>query len=439
MKVYLKRYFYYFSTTFSMLMIIIIVLLLGRFRVANELIIDGKSMGFLKSSQEIEKLECEITKEIKFYNDLKEECNKSKEDIIECAKLLNVTQFDENFKNQDLKSPFSIKKLKNYELKPVFVSQIQNGKKITPHDVLKEGIMSKIDDMTISWGLFLDDKPLFGCKNETELKHAISIHKEHLAGSDASENSVLEYCKNVKIKKKTLPSWLIKNESEAVNFLFDQCSYFGIKVIKDEEQIELLPFKTETFEDDSMAKNQKKIVKEGKDGKIKIVKHTVIENGEKIKESLIKKIILVKAEKQIEFIGTKNEPTILASNFARPSPGGYLTSRFGKRSGTFKGKFHSGVDIGSTQGSEIVAANSGIVEFAGKKGGYGNYILIDHGNGIKTGYGHNSKILVSKGSKVKKGQVIAKMGSTGVSTGPHLHFEVIKSGQYQDPLEYVNY
>lgn len=100
-------------------------------------------------------------------------------------------------------------------------------------------------------------------------------------------------------------------------------------------------------------------------------------------------------------------------------------------------RLHSGIDIPAPTGTNIVAAASGTVIFAGKYGGYGNLILVDHGGKIVTGYAHCSRLLKSKGAKVTKGQAIAKVGSTGFSTGAHLHFEVRKNGNFTNPINWV--
>ncbi len=101
-------------------------------------------------------------------------------------------------------------------------------------------------------------------------------------------------------------------------------------------------------------------------------------------------------------------------------------------------KFHSGVDLAAPGGSNILAAESGTVKFAGWNGGYGNCLIIDHGGGITTLYAHASKLCVSKGQYVSKGSIVAKVGTTGTSTGNHLHFEVLVNGKTTDPMAYIN-
>lgn len=123
----------------------------------------------------------------------------------------------------------------------------------------------------------------------------------------------------------------------------------------------------------------------------------------------------------------------------RPVKHGWLSSYFGVRTDPFTGRraFHSGLDFAGKLGSDVVAVAAGVVTYAGKRSGYGNLIEINHGNGYSTRYGHNSKILVSVGQTIKKGQIIAKMGSTGRSTGPHVHFEVLINGHAVNPKKYI--
>lgn len=123
----------------------------------------------------------------------------------------------------------------------------------------------------------------------------------------------------------------------------------------------------------------------------------------------------------------------------RPISKGWISSYYGKRTDPVTGKkaFHEGIDFAGKGGTEIKAVAAGIVTWAGKRHGYGNVIEITHGNGLVTRYGHNKENIVTVGDRVAKGQTIALMGSTGRSTGPHVHFEVIKDGKTVNPLKFV--
>jgi murein DD-endopeptidase MepM/ murein hydrolase activator NlpD len=123
----------------------------------------------------------------------------------------------------------------------------------------------------------------------------------------------------------------------------------------------------------------------------------------------------------------------------RPIAKGWMSSRYGKRTDPFSGRkaWHLGVDFAGKEGSDVIAVASGIVTRSEPYKGYGRLIEIDHGEGYVTRYGHNKTNLIKVGDLVKKGQVIAKMGSTGRSTGPHVHFEVYKNGRNVDPSSYI--
>lgn len=118
-----------------------------------------------------------------------------------------------------------------------------------------------------------------------------------------------------------------------------------------------------------------------------------------------------------------------------PTEGGVISSTYGGRSNPVMGsyEYHSGVDIAVDFGTPVYAAAAGDVEQAGLNGGYGRYVRIDHGNGYKTAYGHMSGLAVAAGQQVIKGEIIGFVGSSGYSTGPHLHYEVLVDGSYVDP------
>jgi murein DD-endopeptidase MepM/ murein hydrolase activator NlpD len=123
----------------------------------------------------------------------------------------------------------------------------------------------------------------------------------------------------------------------------------------------------------------------------------------------------------------------------RPVSTGYISSYFGERADPFDGleKFHKGVDFAGALGSDVVAVATGVVTWAGERSGYGKLIEINHGDGYSTRYAHNESVLVAVGQTVKRGDPIALMGSTGHSTGPHVHFEVLHNGRPVDPLSVI--
>ncbi|MFN3740051.1 MAG: peptidoglycan DD-metalloendopeptidase family protein [Thermodesulfovibrionales bacterium] len=119
---------------------------------------------------------------------------------------------------------------------------------------------------------------------------------------------------------------------------------------------------------------------------------------------------------------------------------GPISSKFGERLHPLTGRwnFHKGVDIAAPEGSPVRAIRDGRVIFSGYKEGYGNLVVIDHGGGLITRYGHNRKNFVKEGDSVNAGDIIAEVGSSGVSTGPHLHFEVLQAGKPVDPEGFFN-
>jgi len=135
----------------------------------------------------------------------------------------------------------------------------------------------------------------------------------------------------------------------------------------------------------------------------------------------------------------EGQRNLLASTPAIRPTGGWMTSRFGYRVSPFTGRkeFHKGVDIANRKGTAILATANGIVSFAGKKGPMGSVVVIDHGHGMITRYAHLSEALKKQGDTVKRGDIIAQMGNSGRSTGPHLHYEVHLNGVPVNPVTYI--
>ena len=179
-----------------------------------------------------------------------------------------------------------------------------------------------------------------------------------------------------------------------------------------------------------------------------------VESAKKDKEILLKgvykdlkeldrledKLLEESAQLTKKILAAQTSENYIGGEMAWPSPGyTKVTSSYGYRTHPIlkTKKLHTGVDIAVPSGSNIVAANGGKVLFSGSYGGYGNAVIIDHGGKTSTLYAHNSKLLVKEGDTVTRGQTIAKSGSTGLSTGPHLHFEVRINGAHTDPIPYI--
>ena len=203
-----------------------------------------------------------------------------------------------------------------------------------------------------------------------------------------------------------------------------------------------------------LEKSKKEIIESKK--QYEVFKQQHLEN-KKLKDELISELSeeQKKAEREYEQLqreslqiaqqiqnsqrGTK-DTIYVGGALAWPTPGyTAITSPFGNRYHPIykTNRFHSGIDIGAPAGAKVIAANSGTVISASYMQGYGNTIIVDHGGGLATLYAHNTSLVASVGQKVSRGDTIAKVGSTGNSTGPHCHFEVRKNGQAVNPMSYL--
>lgn len=208
-----------------------------------------------------------------------------------------------------------------------------------------------------------------------------------------------------------------------------------VRVIVEREVLEeeSMPYEKEVIEDSSMFKGDTKVKQEGKDGLREVTYKISEQNGVKVKQKTIKEKVIEKPVDHIVIKGTKVIPSRGDGNFVWPTNGGYVSSHLGYR----WGKMHKGIDIARPSNLTIKTVDNGIVVSAGWDGGYGNKVVIDHQNGFRTVYAHLSSISVKPGQTVVKGSQIGVMGSTGDSTGVHLHFEVYKNGSLKNPLEYL--
>lgn len=208
--------------------------------------------------------------------------------------------------------------------------------------------------------------------------------------------------------------------------------FFKVMVQEEVLNEESIPFKTEVVEDKSLPKGETRIKQEGKNGTK--LHHFVVykENGKQVKLETKSEKVLSEPTPKMVIKGTKVIPSRGTGSLAWPTVGGYVSSKMGTR----WGRLHKGIDIARPSSLTIKAADNGKVVYAGYDGGYGNKVIINHNNGMKTVYAHLKSISVSVGQTVSKGQKIGIMGSTGNSTGVHLHFEVYENGRLKNPLDY---
>lgn len=209
--------------------------------------------------------------------------------------------------------------------------------------------------------------------------------------------------------------------------------YMDVLVEEERTDEEKTPFEKKVEETDDLYKGEKEVTQKGSDGKKEVHYAIMKKNGERINKEETDHQVVKKPVKKIVRKGTKVIPSRGTGNLNWPADGGYISSHQGTR----WGKQHKGIDIAGPDSRAISAADNGVVTDAGHSGGYGNKIEIDHNNGMKTVYAHLSSIDVNVGQTVEKGHKLGVMGSTGNSTGVHLHFEVYENGNLKNPTEYV--
>lgn len=374
-----------------------------------------------------------------------------------------------------------------YEKEPVFITRIVQQKNVTSKEAIKEQLLKNIDTMVSCYGVYVDGEAVLGVTSEEAAKWILEKYKEESVRPEIAAVSKIDFVEEVETRKGHVHISLLKTPDEALELLrgadnIQPVSYtaendetlweisknnnisverllalnknignkvkkgdmvtleqavpvISVRAVRSEEYVEEVPFEVEKIEDAEIYEGRCVIEKKGEKGEAKVLARVTEVNGVESKREIIKSDVIKEAHTQVEKVGTKEcPPTTGSGSFVNPSYGS-LSSRYGLR----WDRSHNGIDISGQHGSDIMAADGGLVTYASWMDGYGNYVVINHENGYETAYGHCSELLVQVGQRVIKGEVIAKMGSTGRSTGTHLHFEVKKDGVFQNPLEYVGY
>ena len=215
--------------------------------------------------------------------------------------------------------------------------------------------------------------------------------------------------------------------------------YLTMTVVQRERYVEDVMYDIEYTDSANLYKGDYKVTSPGQYGAADVVATVTYVNGEETERTVLSSVTLREPVTEQRLQGTKARPTWLPTGSFRWPVSGRVTSYFGGRKspGGIGSTNHKGIDIAAPRGTPVYAADGGTVTYAGWMSGYGYLVRINHGNGYETYYGHNSSLTVSVGQKVYKGQQIARVGSTGNSTGNHCHFEIRYNGVAKNPLNYL--
>ncbi|MFZ5353954.1 MAG: peptidoglycan DD-metalloendopeptidase family protein [Bacillota bacterium] len=360
------------------------------------------------------------------------------------------------------------------------------GKEIMDEAQLLEAFKNVINYNIETFSIYADGSVIAILKSKEEAEEVLSAVKEHyLAGVDTAKLKEVSFAENIEVKQEYNDLNKVMQKDEVVSFVIKGTneerthkvvsgeSFWSISrkynmntddlikanptvnpnklqidqvlsLIIPKPLISVKTVETVTYTDkilfeqkiefsDSLYADQTSIKVKGVPGEKEVIADIVKVNGLETERTILSEKVIKEPKEQILIKGTKPIPPKKGTGtFSMPTRG-RLTSKFGKR----WGRMHEGIDLAAPVGTAVKAADGGTVKWVGTKGGYGKLIIIDHGAGFVSYYGHLSKYNVSVGDKVYKGQKIGAVGNTGRSTGPHLHFEIRKNGVPVNPLKYL--
>lgn len=225
----------------------------------------------------------------------------------------------------------------------------------------------------------------------------------------------------------------VSTPEEAASLLLD-AKELTVTVEKEQKVEEGIKFETVEKEDNELFLGHTEVGQKGQEGEKQVLYSITEQGGEQLaREAVVENVTAEPVEKVI-LNGTKELPSIGTGEFVWPAQGGYISSKKGPR----WGREHKGIDIAQPDGFDILASDHGVVKAAGTDGSFGKRVIIDHNNGFETIYAHLDSIDVEVGDKLAQGTKLGVMGTTGRSTGIHLHFEISENGDTKDPLDYIS-
>ena len=312
---------------------------------------------------------------------------------------------------------------------------------VTSSEKLRENIVNVLDIEVAVYAMNIDDVNIGYVNSFNAGDEALNILKtEGNLKSEIDANDIVNLAiqgdisyskKKVKISDVDSPDDIIKN--------INNINQKGGNNIG---SVEILEIKTDVVDIKQDAKEITtdrlclgEVVKhEGEKGIKEVKRRNSYVEGNLVDSTVLEEKILKEAKEDIIYKGIQNPVGNNVEFLVYPGANRYITSPYGKRWGN---EHHSGIDLGGKTGDTIKASYEGVVKYAGWLGGYGNAVIISHGSGVETLYAHASKLTCSTGQRVSKGDKIAEIGSTGRSTGPHIHFELRNNGRAINPMTYM--
>lgn len=336
---------------------------------------------------------------------------------------------------EELSSRFSTLKLKN----SLTINTVKiNEELITDDSFLKESIVDNSGILIDAYAMMADGREFAVVASKDEGNKILENVKNNYITKSGLEVKSCDLKTNIKYVKKRVPMSqiddipIVVNRIEAVNEKAQgQLVAYALKGIK--ENSEVISSTISIKWSDDMTVGQSKLIDNGKEGKKTVTKEIQMINSKVLSTRVNSEKVTVEPRNKVVLQGSKSPGAVAAVIFYTPSRG-TISSGFGMR----WGKMHEGLDIAANMGDPIYAALDGKVIYSGWETGYGNVIKLQHENGLITIYGHCSRLDVTVGQKVNKGDKIALVGSTGNSTGPHLHFEVRVNGVAQNPVAFLS-
>ena len=345
-----------------------------------------------------------------------------------------------------------------------------------------ENLKSTSADMIPAYTIVIDNKMIVSLPSEKMAREALNEYKNSF--STGIKGTEPEFANTVEIVYMFSPKYLLHSKDTAVKYLLNgEFSYYksdsdqtvselssktgvsediilkfniidnslvskgqllklysgkmfaDVKAVHKLQREEAIPFETVKKISGELYLGVTKIEEAGSMGIKHIDEYVTYINGIEVSRDVLCESVLKAPVSQVEIVGTKEVPSPIGTGKLVMPTSGSLSSRFGSR----WGRQHQGIDLSASEGTPIYAADNGTVTYSQyNDGGYGYMVKIDHGNGIKTYYAHCSELIATKEQIVAKGDLIAKVGNTGRSTGPHLHFEIRQEDIPVDPMNYIN-